>query len=191
MKRGTLFVVSGPSGVGKGTIINKVLADNPNISFSISATTRKQRPGEENGVQYYFITKEDFLKKIENDEFLEWSEHFDNYYGTLKKVVYEKLDSGKDIILDIEVNGANTLLNKKTEAKYIFIKPPSSDVLRERLLNRNTESDEKIKKRLERAEWEMSFADRYDYVIVNDILEKAVQDLESIVKTVHLKKVQK
>ena len=187
MQKGILFVVSGPSGVGKGTVIKEVLSENPNISFSISATTRSPREGEKNGEHYYFISKEEFLSKIENDEFLEWSEHFENYYGTLKSHVYEKMESGKDIILDIEVNGATSLLEQKTQAVYIFIAPPSLDILKERLLTRNSERDEKIKKRIERAEWEMSFSGKYDYILINDILEKCVYDLKSIINAEHCK----
>lgn len=187
MKKGILFVVSGPSGVGKGTVIKEVISKKTDMAFSISATTRAPREGEVDGDHYFFISKDEFLKKIENDEFLEWSQHFDQYYGTLKSHVYEKLDSGKDIILDIEVNGAGTLIEKKTEAVYIFMKPPSLEVLKDRLMKRNSEQTEQIKKRLERAEWEMSFFAKYDYILINDVLEKCIYDLESIINAEHCK----
>ncbi len=181
MKRGILFVVSGPSGVGKGTILSEVFAGDPALNFSISATTRQPRPGEIDGVHYYFLDKDDFKAKIDNDEFLEWSQHYDQYYGTLRKPVFDKLDEGVDVVLDIEVNGVNTLLSKEVAAVYVFIAPPDIKELKNRLLKRNTETMEKVEKRIARAEWELSHSHKYNYIILNDDLFKAVYDLQSII----------
>ncbi|MBR6735888.1 MAG: guanylate kinase [Oscillospiraceae bacterium] len=182
MKRGTLFVYSGPSGVGKGTLL-KPLLDEGAVTLSVSATTRAPRPGETDGVEYHFVTKEEFEQMIENSEMLEYANYSGNYYGTPRKFVEQQLDSGKNVILEIEVQGAMQVHNIVPEAVMIFVVPPSLRDLRDRLEGRGTETPEVIEKRLAAAAGEIGLAEEYDFVIVNDELSKAKEQLAAIIKS--------
>lgn len=178
-----LFVISGSSGVGKGTVIEGFLKRNPSFSLSISYTTRAKREGEIDGVNYFFVSKEEFLQSIKNDEFLEWAEFSGNYYGTKKEFIQKSLNDNKDLILEIETQGALQIKQKMPEAVLIFIVPPSYQDLEFRLRNRKTESEEAIAKRLECVKLEIRNSDMYDYRIVNDRIETTVLELEKIIKT--------
>ncbi len=181
-KRGNLIVVSGPSGVGKGSITDIVRAKDEKIAFSVSATTRKPREKEVDGVHYYFMDEEEFIDKIENSEFLEYNKHFNNYYGTLKSEVEKYLSVGKDVILDIEVKGALKLKRDEVDAIFVFILPPSIEELRNRILKRGSEDEKMMLKRLDRSLMELSHIDYYDYYVINDDLESASENLLSIIK---------
>lgn len=181
-RKGTLFVISGPSGTGKGTVIKALLKNHKDDVFlSISATTRLPRDGETDGVHYYFKTQDEFQAMIENNGLLEWACFCGNYYGTPKKSVDDMLENGVDVILEIEIQGAMKLKEKDVCAKYIFILPPSFEELKQRLIGRQTENAEVIEKRLETAKGELPYAQKYDYVVVNDDVEKAVYRIESII----------
>ena len=181
--KGRLIVVSGPSGVGKGTVLNAVFrrSDKP-LVMSVSATTRPPRPGEENGIHYWFLSKEEFQKKISNDEFLEYFEVFGNgnFYGTLKSTVLDKLNDGFWVVLEIDVQGARKVREIFPDTITIFIEPENLDVLKERLSKRGTESDEIMQDRLHRAIEELKYSGEYDHRIVNADLETAVQTLMEI-----------
>ena len=164
---GKLFVISGASGVGKSTVLSKVMASRKDLSFSVSATTRAPRPGEVDGVSYYFVTKETFESMIQNNEFLEYDAHMDNYYGTPKGQLKEKLQNGS-VILDIEPNGAFTVRKQWPEAVLIFIAPPSLEELERRLRGRGDTSEEQMRLRLDRAKWELEQGRKYDYMVIND-----------------------
>lgn len=179
--KGSLYVISGPSGVGKGTICKEIIKRNPSLSVSVSATTRPKRDEDVDGVTYHFKTKDEFLKMIDEGGFLEWTVYNENYYGTPIAPVSEALDSGKDFILEIEVDGAQNVRRVFPDAVLIFIEPPSINDLRLRLLGRGSETEESIKSRLDRAIEELSFKDKYDYIIVNDKLERAISDVENII----------
>lgn len=183
-----LFVISGSSGVGKGTVIKGFLQRNPEFGLSISYTTRAMREGEVDGVNYFFISKEEFLQGVENGEFLEWAEFSENYYGTKKSFVQKSLDEGKDLILEIETQGALQIKEKMPESVLIFIAPPSYQDLEMRLRNRQTESEEAIQKRLDFVKMEIENSQYYDYKIVNDELDDAIIELEKIIKTERLYK---
>ena len=181
-RKGTLFVISGPSGTGKGTVIKALLENHKDDVFlSISATTRSPRDGETDGVHYYFKTQDEFQSMIENNGLLEWACFCGNYYGTPKKSVDDMLENGIDVILEIEIQGAMKLKDKDVCAKYIFILPPSFEELKQRLIGRQTENPDVIEKRLETAKGELPYAEKYDYVVVNDDVEKAVYRIESII----------
>ena len=175
-----LIVISGPSGVGKGTIVNELLKKG-DYALSISCTTRAPRVGEKEGVSYFFITREKFLSMIEDDGFLEYDNHFENYYGTPKDFVEKQLQT-KNVILEIEVNGALEAKKSYPEAILIMIVPPSKAELKSRLVGRGTENDEKIEERMSRIEYELSQKDKYDYTVINDDLERAVGEIEEIIK---------
>ena len=166
MKKGLLLVISGPAGSGKGTV-NAHLLERDDFVYSVSATTRAPRPGEINGINYHFITKEDFLSRIEHGEMLEYTEYCGNYYGTPKKEAEEVLESGKNLILEIEVEGAKNVKAIYPEAVLVLLLPPSYSVQEQRLRGRGTETEEKILERLERAKEEIMCADAYDYVVYN------------------------
>ncbi len=185
MKRGKLFVISGPSGVGKSTILKELLQRQEDIYFSVSATTRKPRPGEVDGVHYHFRTPEDFQKLIEDEALLEWAEYVGNYYGTPAKYVDEAIEQGQNVILDIEVQGAGKVAEKRPDAIRIFIAPPSWKELERRLTDRGTDAPEKIKGRLKQARKEFKKAGEYDYVVINDTVEHAVTELEAIMIAEH------
>ena len=178
-----LFVISGSSGVGKNTVINQVLAKNPDIAFSISFTTREKRDGETEGVNYFYVSKEEFKNGVSNDEFLEWAEFSGNFYGTKRAFVNKCLNAGRNLILEIDTQGAMQVKAKMPEAVLIFIAPPSYEDLELRLRNRNTETEEAIAKRLDFVKLEMKNAENFDYKVVNDKIEDAVNDIEKIIKT--------
>ena len=177
--KGRLFVISGPSGTGKGTICREILKDIRN-EFSVSMTTREPREGEEHGREYFFVSHEDFKENIERNNFLEYATVFDNYYGTPKDIVLKKLEKGRNVILDIDVQGGLQVKEAMPEAVLIFLLPPSLAALRSRLENRGTETPEKIEKRLNKALDEIKFIGEYDYMVVNDVREDAVSDVRSI-----------
>lgn len=186
MNRGVLYVISAPSGCGKGTILEKVLKNNTNIFYSVSATTRNPRERELDGVNYYFHSKEEFQSLIDSDGMLEYACFCDNYYGTPRKQVEEKLANGIDVILEIETKGAMQVRKNCPDAIFIFILPPSINELRRRLNKRRTESDEDIEKRVGEAEDEIRCAKKYDYIMINAELEKAILDLEAIITATKL-----
>jgi len=180
-ERGLLIVISAPSGTGKTTLTRMLLKEFPNIEFSISFTTRKPRPGEVNGKDYWFISREEFLKRIEEGDFLEWAEVYGNLYGTSKSQVLKALNEGKDVLLDIDTQGALQVKENFPEAVLIFILPPSLEELERRLRNRGTDPEEVIEKRLKIAREEIKRAKFYDYIVVNDVLEVAYNKLKSII----------
>lgn len=180
IKEGILIVLSGPSGAGKGTICKRLLEET-DIQYSISATTRKPRPGEQHGREYFFITKEEFENMIEENGFLEWARVYDNYYGTPKKFVEDTLEQGKDCILEIDPQGAQKVRENKPDGVLIFIAPPSMQELENRITNRGTEDITEINKRLSCAREEMLCMYNYDYVVINDQVEKAVEKIRAII----------
>lgn len=185
--RGILLVLSGPSGSGKGTVLKKLATKNCNIKYSISATTRKPRINEVEGRNYFFKTKEEFEVMIKGNELIEWVEYCENYYGTPLNYVNDNIEKGYDVILEIEVEGATNIKEKYPNCVSVFISPPSFEELRRRLLSRATENNEVISKRLKRAEEEMSYINKYDYVIINSIVENAADELNCILKAEKLK----
>jgi len=188
VNKGLLIVLSGPSGVGKGTI-RKALFERKNQKFiySISMTTRKMRDGEEDGKDYYFVSKEEFLKRIEEGKFLEYAQFVGNYYGTPLDKVDDQRNLGNDVILEIEVDGAMQVKKKEPDAITIFILPPTKEDLYKRLVNRGTETEEVIKKRIERSDFELSLAKNYDYTVINDEVENAVDKIIEIINSNHKK----
>lgn len=187
MKRGKTFIVSGPSGVGKSTVLKALLERRKNVYFSVSATTREMRPGEEDGVHYHFLEVDTFRKWIARGDFLEYAEYVGNFYGTPRQYVDEAMDRGEDVILDIEVQGALQVKGKRPETVSIFIAPPSWAELERRLTERGTDSPEKIQKRLLRAKVEFQTAHTYDYFVINDSVEGAVRELDAIMTAEHCK----
>lgn len=181
-KQGTLLVLIGPSGSGKGTVVKEVLKQDTNTYLSVSATTRKPRPGEEDGVHYLFITKEEFEGLIQTNSMLEYACYCENYYGTPKATVLSRLQNGENVILEIEMQGAKQIKKMYPNAVLVFIIPPSIEVLRERLTNRGTEDAITIQKRMGTALREIDYALECDYIVVNDILEQAVEDVVSIIR---------
>ena len=177
---GHLYIVAGCSGVGKGTLLKLFMQKNPTVKLSISATTRKPRQGEEDGVSYFFITKEGFKKAIENNEFLEWAEFSGNFYGTRQSFVEKTLSKGIDLILEIEVQGAKQVKEKMPEATTIFIMPPSLKDLEYRLRGRHTETEESIQRRLGEAAREIEASKDFDYRIINDNIEEALENMQKI-----------
>lgn len=180
MAKGGLFVVSGPSGVGKGTVISKMMEKDPSLWKSVSATTRKPREGEVDGVDYYFVERSDFERAAEGGGFLEWAEYSGNLYGTPASSVQAHLDAGENVILEIEVQGAMQVHEKRPDAVMVFIAPPSFEELANRLRGRGTEDEAKVQKRLETAKGELAQQDKFDYVVVNDTVERAVNELHEI-----------
>ena len=184
MDKGVLLIVSGLSGAGKGTICKRIMEKYPDYELSISATTRDPRPGEVDGREYFFITKEEFEDRIKNGQLLEYAKYVDNYYGTPKDWVLAQMDQGKNVILEIELQGAFQVRDQIPEAVLIFIMPPDMEELERRLRGRGSETEEQIKKRLLRAMEEIEYVDQYDYVIVNEEVEKSVEMLHTIVLNV-------
>lgn len=184
-ERGILIVVSGFSGAGKGTVMKEMMRRYDNYALSISATTRKPRPGEENGREYFFKTVEEFEKMIAKDQLIEYARYVDNYYGTPKSYVQEQLDAGKDVILEIEIQGALKVKEKFPDTLLLFVTPPTSGELRRRLEGRGTETADVIDSRMKRAKDEAEGMDRYDYLIVNDVLEECVGLVHQIIQGEH------
>ena len=184
MNKGRLFVISGPSGTGKGTICKELIKDDK-IRLSVSMTTRNPREGEVHGVSYYFATKEEFLQKIEAGGFLEYAEVFGNYYGTPKMEVIQMLEQGIDVLLEIDVQGAIQIKEVYPEAVLVFILPPSLEELRNRLSGRGTETPEVLERRLGEATKEISFVKEYDFAVINDDLETAIDDVKAVIRASH------
>ena len=180
MSKGKLFVISGASGVGKSTVLAKVMESRDNIKFSVSATTRKPREGEVEAVSYYFVSKEQFEEMIRQDAFLEYDAHMENYYGTPKAQLEEKLETG-DVILDIDPNGAFSVRKSRPDAVLIFIAPPSDEELERRLRGRGDTDEEQIRVRLDRVQWEMEQAQKYDHIVINDRVEACAEEILKII----------
>lgn len=180
-----LFVISGSSGVGKGTVIKEFLNRHPNFKLSISCTTRAKREGEEHGINYFYLTKEEFMKCVENNEFLEWAEFSGNCYGTKKSFVEKTLQNGENLILEIDTKGALNVKKIMPEAVLIFITPPSIEELEARLRGRHTETEDAIQKRLASIKQEIKNSEQFDFRIINDTVENAVKQLENIIINNH------
>ena len=186
-RKGKTFIISGPSGVGKSTVLHALFEGRNDLYFSVSATTRAPREGERDGVDYHFIHADRFRSMIEEDAFLEYAEYVGNFYGTPKKYVDEAMKQGKDVILDIEIQGATQVHELRPNVVRIFIAPPSWEELERRLTARGTDSPEKVQKRLLRAQVELEMARDYDYFVVNDTVENAVNELRAIMCAEHCK----
>ena len=187
MYKGKTFIISGPSGVGKSTVLKELFQDRDDLYFSVSATTRPPRPGEINGVHYHFTDVDEFRKMISEDAFLEYAEYVGNFYGTPKKFVDKAMEQGKDVVLDIEVQGALQVVHKRPDVVRIFIAPPSWKELERRLKDRGTDDPDKVQKRLLRAKVEFQTAHTYDYFVINDTVEDAVRELDAIITAEHCK----
>ena len=185
MRRGKTFIICGPSGVGKGTVVARLLASDPTLYFSVSATTRAPRPGEADGVHYHFLTMEQFEKWIEEDQFLEHAQFVGNRYGTPRLYVDKAMDQGRDVLLDIEIQGAEQIHQKRPEAVRIYIAPPSWEELERRLTGRGTEDGEKIRSRLARGREEFAAARDFDYLVINDTVDHAVAEIRAIMTAEH------
>ena len=185
MRKGLLVLVSGPSGTGKGTVCNLLREKHPELAYSISATTRQPRPGEVDGVNYYFYDKAKFEAMIEAGELLEWANVYGNYYGTPKQAVLDRLEAGEDILLEIDTQGALNVMEAMPEGLYVFLLPPSLEELEKRLRGRGTETDESIARRLGAAKEEIGRAVKYRYVVVNDTVEKAEETIANIIAAEH------
>ena len=186
-KRGLLLVFSGPSGCGKGTVVSRILAQREDTVLSVSVTTRAPRPGETDGVEYYFRTREQVEEMIRNNELLEYAEYSGNYYGTPRAAVEKLLAAGKNVILEIEVQGALKVMAREPDHVSVFLAIPSMDELERRLRNRGTETEERIRRRLAAAQYELQHADRYQYLVLNDEVSSAVQRLNSIIEAESLR----
>ncbi len=180
--RGRLYILSGPAGVGKGTVLRRVFQKLDNIAYSVSCTTREPRPGEKDGINYFFMDERSFKKMVHEDKFLEWANVHGHFYGTRRDIVEETLNEGKDVLLEIDVQGASQVKKKMPEAVMIFIQPPSFEELVRRLKKRGTEGPEELKLRIINAKTEMSHADEYEHMIINDRIDQAAEDFVSIVK---------
>ncbi len=185
MKKGLLVILSGPSGVGKGTVRNQIMKEHRvDLVYSISMTTRKIRDKETNGVEYYFVSDEEFQRNIDNDNFLEWAEFVGHKYGTPKDKVEELRNSGKNVLLEIEINGANQVFEKVHDDRVIsfFLMPPNFKALEDRIRKRKSESEEIIQARLEKGKKEMTMTEKYDYIVKNDKVERAAREIEDLIK---------
>lgn len=180
IQKGILLVLSGPSGVGKGTICKALLKNKKDLVYSVSATTRKPRPGEINGKDYFFFSQEEFKRAIKNDDFLEWAKVYDNYYGTPKEYVDDIVNQGKDCILEIDVQGAMQVKEKKPDAVFIFVVPPSGEELLRRINCRGTENEKEIHKRMSQVKEEMALISNYNYMVVNDDVILAMEKVKAI-----------
>lgn len=187
-EKGMLIVLSGPSGVGKGTVRRALFEKRGNkLDYSVSMTTRKMRPGEVDGVDYYFVSKEEFEQRIKDGKFLEYAQFVGNYYGTPLDKIEEKIEAGKEVVLEIEVNGALQVKDKVKDAVMIFLVPPSKEDLFTRLRNRGTESEEIIEQRVKKAASEFKMAYKYDYIVVNDDVDNAADRIMAIIRAEHAK----
>lgn len=180
-RRGNLFVVSGPSGAGKGSIIKQLITQRRDIWVSVSATSRSPRAGETEGISYFYKTKDEFRRLIAEQAFLEWAEVFDNYYGTLKQPVLEALERGTNVILEIDIQGALQIKPMYQEAIFIFILPPSLEELEQRIIHRGSETEQTLRLRLRTALEEITYIEKYDYFIINDQLSEATRKLDAII----------
>ena len=185
MRKGLLILISGPSGTGKGTVCDLLRQKHPEISYSISATTRQPRPGEQDGVNYYFYTKEKFQEMIDQGQLLEWAEVYGNFYGTPRQKVLDRLDAGEDILLEIDTQGALNVMKVMPEGLFIFLLPPSLEELAARLKGRGTETEESLHRRLGAAVDEIKLAAKYRYVVVNDKVEDAQETIAKIIEAEH------
>jgi guanylate kinase len=183
-KSGAIIAISAPSGTGKTSIVKRIIKEIPGLVFSVSATTRKKRENENNGIDYLFITESEFLEKIKNNEFVEWEKVYDYYYGTFKSVIEENISRGKSVILEVDVKGAFSIKKIYPDANLIYVIPPSHEELIKRLKNRKTEDDADMQKRLERAIMELSIKDKFDYFVVNEDLDKAISDTKSLINKI-------
>ena len=187
-QKGILFVLSGPAGVGKGTVRKKLFEKETHLKYSVSATTRIKRPGEKEGIDYFYKTKEQFEQMIAQKELLEYAQYVDNYYGTPRQYVLDELDKGNDVFLEIEVQGALQVKENFPEGVFIFLFPPSLEELKNRIVNRGTETNDVILQRLQEARNEIEMMREYDYVVVNDDVDHAVDKVKSIVVSEHCKR---
>lgn len=187
-EKGILFILSGPSGVGKGTVRQRLFEQETHLKYSVSATTREKRAGEQEGIDYFYTTKEQFEAMIQNGELLEHAQYVKNYYGTPRAYVEEQLEKGNDVFLEIEVQGALQVKENFPEGVFIFLFPPSLEELKNRIIGRGTESDELVRNRLKEAEKEISMMSEYDYVVVNDDVDQAVQKVKAIITSEHCKR---
>ena len=187
-QKGILFILSGPSGVGKGTVRQRLFEQETHLKYSVSATTRDKRPGEKHGVDYFYKSKEEFEKMIEKQELLEYAQYVNNYYGTPREYVEEQLNLGNDVFLEIEVQGAMKVKENFTEGVFIFLFPPSLDELKNRIVNRGTETNDLVLNRLKEAKKEINLMSEYDYVVVNDNVDHAVSKVKAIIVSEHCKR---
>lgn len=187
MTNGKVIVISGPSGVGKGTVVQELLSNNDDCTLSVSATTRAPREGEVYGVNYFFITKEEFQNRIKNNAMLEYAQYCDNYYGTPRDYVQQSIENGKNIILEIEVQGALNVKSTMPEAVTVFVMPPSMIELEKRLRGRGTEEEEVIQQRLKTAVEEMRQSPKYDYIVINQTVNQCVNDIKTIINSEKMK----
>lgn len=186
-KKGLLIVISGPSGAGKGTICKKLVEKHEKINLSVSATTRKPREGEIEGVSYYYKSKSEFENMIDNDEFLEFAKIYENYYGTPKKTFFDEISKGNDVILEIEMQGVMQVKKSYPEAVFVFILPPSLSELKSRIVGRGTETNAQIEMRFNSAYNEIKLVGEYDYFVFNNVVEKSVEDIEKIIMSEKMK----
>lgn len=182
IRKGMLLVISGPSGTGKGTLIEKLMKEDPTLVFSVSATTRAPRPGEIDGVHYHFVSNEKYDELVAEGAFVEYATVHGNRYGTLRSEVYQRLERGENVVLDIDVQGALNVIASEKEKVSIFILPPSMKELRARLTGRGTETPEQVETRLSNAVWEISQKDKYEYKVINDDMEECLDTLRAIIK---------
>lgn len=187
-QKGILFILSGPSGVGKGTVRQRLFEQETNLKYSVSATTREKRPGEVHGVDYFYKTHDEFENMIEQKQLLEHAQYVNNYYGTPKEYVEKQLSAGHDVFLEIEVQGAMQVKQNFPQGVFIFLFPPSLEELKNRIVNRGTESTDLVMNRLKEAEKEISMMSEYDYVVVNDDVDKAVSKVQAIITSEHCKR---
>lgn len=185
MPKGKTFIICGPSGVGKGTVVSRLLEADPTLYFSVSATTRAPRAGEADGVHYHFLTREKFQEWIDAGDFLEHAQFVGNFYGTPRRYVDEAMDQGRDVLLDIEIQGAEQIHQKRPEAVRIYIAPPSWEELERRLTGRGTEDTEKVRSRLARGREEFAAARDFDYLVINDTVDHAVAEIRAIMTAEH------
>ncbi len=184
MKKGKIIAVSAPSGGGKTSVVKQVLRDFPEIVFSVSVTTRPKRKNEVDGVDYFFVDDKEFERRIENNEFIEWERFYDYYYGTLKSFVDDNISAGKSVLFEVDVKGALSLKKIYPDSHLIYIDPPSFEELVKRLKNRKTESEDDLQKRIDRAKMELSYKPQFDYIFVNDELNKVYKNVKSLIKEI-------